>query len=110
MLLAMGIRRASLRRMFVVEGALAGLSAGAIGTALALIPILYFVNHGIDFSAMFPEDMDIGYPVAGRVFWAFSPGAILGFWAGTGLLAAGATLYAAARASRLNPAEALRRV
>jgi putative ABC transport system permease protein len=110
MLLAMGIRRASLRRMFVLEGALAGLGAGAIGTVLALIPILYFVNHGIDFTFMFSQDMDIGYPVAGRVFWSFTPWAILVFWVGTGLLAAGATLYAAARASRLNPAEALRRV
>jgi putative ABC transport system permease protein len=110
MLLAMGIRRASLRRMFVLEGALAGLGAGAIGTALALIPILYFVNHGIDFSAWFSEDMDIGYPVAGRVFWALNPTAIVLFWLGTSLLSAGATLYAAMRASRLNPAEALRRV
>ncbi len=108
MLLAMGMRKASIRRLFLVEGALTGLGAGALGTLLALGPILYFGSKGIDFSAMFAEDMDIGYPVAGRVFWAVSPATFMTAWLGTAVLAAAATLYAATRASRLAPAEALR--
>jgi ABC-type lipoprotein release transport system permease subunit len=110
MLLAMGMRRASVRRLFLVEGALTGLGAGALGTLVALIPIFHFAHTGIDFSAMFSEDMDIGYPVAGRVYWAVSPAMMIAAWVGTAVLAAGATLYAAVRASRLEPAEALRRV
>lgn len=110
MLLAMGMRRASVRRLFLLEGGLAGLGAGALGTLIALIPILYFARTGIDFTAMFSEDMDIGYPVAGPVYWAVTPGMMVAAWLGTAVLAAGASLYAAARASRLEPAEALRRV
>lgn len=110
MLLAMGMRRSSVRRLFLLEGALTGLGAGALGAAVALIPIVYFANHGIDFSAMFSEGTDIGYPVAGRVYWAVTPAAMVISWLGTALLAAGASLYAAARASRLEPAEALRHV
>jgi len=110
MLLAMGMRRKSIRRLFLLEGAMTGLGAGLLGTAVALIPVLYFAAHGIDFTAMFSDDMDVGYPVAGRVFWAVSPVAILVAWLGTAILAAGASLYAAARASRLEPVEALRHV
>lgn len=110
MLLAMGIRRASVRRLFLLEGALTGLGAGLLGTLAALIPVLYFASHGIDFSAWFADDMDIGYPVAGRIFWAVSPAAILVAWLGTAVLAATSSLYAAARAARLEPAEALRHV
>jgi len=110
MLLAMGMRAATVRWLFLLEGALTGLGAGALGTLVALGPIFYFAARGIDFSAMFAEDMDIGYPVAGRVFWAVTPAAILVAWLGTAVLAAAATLYAAARASRMKPAEALRHV
>jgi ABC-type lipoprotein release transport system permease subunit len=110
MLLAMGMRAATVRWLFLLEGALTGLGAGALGTLVALGPILYFAARGIDFTAMFPEDMDIGYPVAGRFFWATTPVAILVAWLGTAVLAAGASLYAAARASRMKPVEALRHV
>lgn len=110
MLLAMGMRKASIRRLFLIEGGLAGFGAGALGTVLALVPILYFASKGIDFTAMFSDEVDIGYPVAGRVFWAVSPVTFAVAWVGTAVLAAGATLYAAARASHMKPAEALRHV
>lgn len=109
MLLAMGMRPASMRRLLLVEGGLAGLVAGAMGTLLALGPILYFSTYGIDLTAAF-GDADIGYPVHGRVFPALLLGAMVVSWLATAALAALASFLPANRASRMSPAEALRHV
>jgi putative ABC transport system permease protein len=109
MLMAMGLRGGGIRRLFLTEGAMIGLLGGAIGTALALVLIGYFASTGIDFTAIY-GDTDIGYPVRDLVYPAMSPILILSIWAMTGILAAIASLYPAARASRQPPVEALRYV
>lgn len=108
-LLAMGLRGGGIRKLFLTEGGLMGLLGGAVGTLLAMGIIAYFSVKGIDLSAMY-GDMDTGYPVKDVFYMAFKPVYILAVWLGTGVLAALASYYPAARASRQDPAEALRYV
>jgi ABC-type lipoprotein release transport system permease subunit len=109
MLLAMGMRPASIRRLLLVEGGLAGLAAGVVGTLVALPILAYFSTFGLDFTAAF-GDADIGYPVHGRVFPALMPVAMIAYTLATALLAAVVSFLPANRASRMKPAEALRHV
>lgn len=108
-LMAMGLRGSGIRMLFLSEGALMGLLGGVIGTALALIPIVYFATNGMDLMSLY-GDADVGYPVKGLIYMAVSPLYLFGVCLATGLLAATAAYYPAARASREDPAEALRYV
>jgi ABC-type lipoprotein release transport system permease subunit len=95
--------------LFLAEGALTGLIGAAVGSVLGIAVIGYFAVQGIDISAMY-GDMDIGYPVKDTIYPAMNFAVIVVSWALTGVLAAAASLYPAARASRLHPVEALRHV
>ncbi len=108
-LMAIGLRGGGIRKMFLIEGGLMGLLGGAIGILLSVGIIGYFAIKGIDLSAMYGE-MDTGYPIKDVFYMAFEPGYMFISWLVTGLLAALASLYPAARASRQEPAEALRYV
>ncbi len=109
MLMAMGMRRQGIRQLFLAEGAVNGLLGGAIGTVLGLIPILWLANTGWDLTAMY-GDIDIGYPVRGVIYPTVSFIMIVAIWLFTGLMAALAAYYPAAKASRLKAVEALRHV
>ncbi len=86
-----------------------GLLGGAVGTILAAGIMGYFAVNGIDLSALY-GDMDTGYPIKDVFYMAFAPGYIIAVWLFTGVLAALASYYPASRASRQEPAEALRYV
>jgi ABC-type lipoprotein release transport system permease subunit len=108
-LMAMGLRPAGVRRLFLVEGAVTGLVGSLLGSLLALGLILWLASVGIDVTAAFGE-MDIGYPVKDMLYPAVDLLWMLTVILFTGLMATVAALYPAARASRLDPAEALRHV
>lgn len=107
MLMAVGLRGGGVRKLFLTEGALAGLLGGAIGSLLALVLIAYLASVGINLTALY-GDMDIGYPVKDRMYPALEFGTLVVVWLLTGVAAAVASLYPAARASRKPPVEALR--
>ncbi len=109
MLMAMGLRGSGIRQLFLTEGALTGLLGGAVGSILAVGLIAWLSTVGINFNALY-GDIDIGYPVQGSIYPAMSVAFILLGWLVTGLLAALASLYPAARASHNRPVEALRHV
>ena len=109
MLMAMGLRGSGIRRLFLAEGALTGLIGGGCGSLLAALLLVWIASVGIDITAIY-GDIDIGYPVRGVIYPAVNT-FVLGYaWALSGLLAALASLYPAARASRQEPVEALRHV
>lgn len=109
MMMAMGLRGAGIRWLFLTEGALTGFVGGALGSFIALAITAYFATAGIDLTAMY-GDMDIGYPVKDTIYPAMNGTVIVASWLLTGVLAALASLYPAARASRQVPVEALRHV
>ena len=109
MLMAIGLRGTGIRRLFLTEGALTGLLGGIIGSLVAFGFIVWLANIGIDFSAFY-GDMDIGYPVKDTLYPALNVHLLAVVWVFTGVLAALASLYPAARASRNRPVEALRHV
>lgn len=109
MLMAMGLRGTGIRRLFLTEGALTGLLGGAVGTVIGVGLIGWLAAVGIDFSAFY-GDIDVGYPVKDTIYPALSLFIVALGWLLTGLLAALASLYPAARASRNRPVEALRHV
>jgi ABC-type lipoprotein release transport system permease subunit len=109
MLMAMGLRGKGIRQLFLTEGALIGLLGGAVGSLLAVGLIAWLATVGINFNALY-GDIDIGYPVQGSIYPAMSVAFIMVGWLLTGVLAALASLYPAARASHSHPVEALRHV
>lgn len=109
MLMAIGLRGSGIRRLFLTEGALTGLVGGAIGSLIGVGLILWLAQVGINFNALY-GDIDIGYPVKDSIYPALSFTWVGLGWLLTGLLAALASLYPAARASNNRPVEALRHV
>ena len=100
-LLAMGMRRDSIRRIFLSQGMLIGLTGTAIGTVLALVgggmvsrghwihidPSVYFVDH----LPMHSQSTDVLIVVVASL-----------------LISALAPLYPSLRAARLDPVPAIR--
>jgi len=108
MLMAMGLRGRGVRALFLAEGASVGLLGGLVGTVTAL-GVLALLSGGIDFRALY-GNVDIGYPVQGRVYPAVEPLRLVVVTIVTALVAALASWHPAAQASRLQPVAALRHV
>jgi putative ABC transport system permease protein len=102
---AMGVRRGSVRRLFLAEGAVLGALGAALGVVLAFI-VIALVNHsGLQW--MPPGNTD---PVPFQLAWPTRPVLLLGTWLGLVLVATLATLPPANRAARSRIVDALRHV
>ena len=100
-LMAMGARRAQIRRIFMLQGAL----IGALGTLLGLL-IAYIFCYFANTYRWIPLDESI-YALS---FVPFEPGKWDGIWvAATAMgVSLAATLYPARNATRVTPVEVLR--
>lgn len=102
---AMGLRRAGVRRMFVLEGALLGAGGATIGVALAQVVAFAFNHAGATWtppSAAAPTPLEV--LATGR------PGLLVGAWLLLAAVAALAAVVPANRAARLKVVDALRHV
>jgi putative ABC transport system permease protein len=102
---AMGVRRASIRRLFLAEGAVLGCLGASLGVVVAFVAIL-LVNHG---GMMWtpPGNTD---PIPFQLAWPTRPVLLFGTWLGLVLVATLATLPPANRAARSRIVDALRHV
>lgn len=106
---ALGMSEGDVRAMFVLEGGLLGILAGAFGAALGAAAVVYLSTHGIDLSQTVAAteaggNMNISLMLYTRLSW---PVVGLAFTFG-GVVAVLSSLYPAWHASRLNPADAVR--
>ena len=102
---AMGVRRASIRRLFLAEGAVLGALGASLGVVLAFVAIA-LVDHG-GFHWTPPGNTD---PVPFQLAWPTRPSLLLGTWLGLVLVATLATLPPANRAAKSRIVDALRHV
>ena len=102
---AMGVRRAGIRRQFLIEGMLLGAIGATVGLVLA-VAIAVMVNHaGITWTP--PGNAT---PVPLRLYLFGGRALIVGTWLGLVLIATIAALIPANRAAKLQVVDALRHV
>jgi putative ABC transport system permease protein len=102
---AMGVRRGSVRRQFLAEGAVLGALGASLGVVLAFVAI-GMINHGGLYWTP-PGNTD---PIPFQLAWPTRPVLLLGTWFGLVLVATLATLPPANRAARSRIVDALRHV
>lgn len=100
-LLAIGVRRAQVLQMFLIEAAVIGALGGLGGALLGRLMVFGFAVNGIAIKLSGVSGSNVLRPFVSP---AFTIGAVLVALLG----AVGAALWPALRASRLNPVEALR--
>ena len=102
---AMGVRRAGIRRQFLLEGSLLGAIGASVGVLLAALVALAVNHAGLTWTP--PGNAN---PVPLRLFLFTAHALILGTWLGLVLIATIAALIPANRAARLPVVDALRHV
>ncbi len=103
---ALGMRRSSIVRLFVLEGFALGLVSAAVGAAAGAAAVLYWAGAGIPMRAA-----SLAWMAGGDVLYpALRATSLLRAVASIGLLSTLAALYPAFSASRLEPREALHHV
>ena len=110
-ILALGSKPATLRRMILLEALALGLVAAAAGSFLGCLATWYLVAVGIDLAAFVPETLEFGGVVFDPIMRAsWNLGWMLriaAYVVGLTLLAA---LYPAIKAGRITPVEGMRHV
>jgi putative ABC transport system permease protein len=102
---AMGVRRGSVRRQFLAEGAVLGALGATLGVIVAFIVIAIIDRAGLQW--MPPGNTD---PVPFQLAWPTRPVLLLGTWLGLVLVSTLATLPPANRAAKSRIVDALRHV
>lgn len=106
MLMAIGMSRARVFLMIIVETILLSLVGAIIGMILSLIPIILFQKSGLNLSA-YGEGMEaMGY--SSLIYPTIEPGFFIGLTIMVIITAVLASLYPALKALKLNPVQAIR--
>lgn len=106
-LMAMGLKKAQVRNLFLLEGAVMGLASGTAGAALGAAFVAYYEVHGFDIGSTIVENSG-DLAVSAYLYTKLAPGPVflaLGFGVGVAVLA---SVWPARFAARLNPADAVR--
>jgi len=107
-LMALGMQKKRVRRLFLMEGALLGVFGSLIGMAMGLIVIIILSKSGINVGALY-AGQDVGYLIKDYIYTEVK---IIPFIEAfiIGVVAAVIASYIPARyASKMKPAEALRK-
>mgnify|MGYP005839035501 CR=1 FL=1 len=111
MLKALGLTERQIARAFVAEGMLLGGLGWLFGAVMALPVNYWMVKIGYDLEALLGEmAADFGYAISGRIYGVWNWGTFLAALFASLLVALAASYFPARRASRLDPAVALRRL
>jgi putative ABC transport system permease protein len=107
-MMALGMKKSEIRRIFLIEGAIIGGIGAFAGMLIGLIIMIQFSAHGINITAIY-GDINIIYPVKDYVYGSVRFGPFLiSFLIGVGV-ALLASYLPARSAANLKPVEALRR-
>jgi putative ABC transport system permease protein len=102
---AIGVRRAGIRRQFLIEGALLGIMGATLGVVLA-----YIVADAVNRAGFTWTPPGAAQPVALRLYMEGAWNLLLGTWIGLILVATIAAFVPAHRAARMKVVDALRHV
>ncbi len=110
-MLALGTPPNRLRTMILCEGLVLGLLGASLGLALGSAVTIPLIEHGIDYSQMMGETMDMaGVTVSTHIKAAWNWPKMLIYSAIAVVLSVVATIYPAWKAGVLRPVEAMRHV
>ena len=108
-LLALGTPPGRLRRMILSEGLLLGLFAASVGLAMGAGVTSYLVEHGVDYTEMMGETMEVEGVAISTVIYASWDWFSMSIYTAVAVFLSGlATVYPAWKAGRIAPVEAMR--
>tara|TARA_B100000029_G_scaffold221245_1_gene218934 strand:- start:218 stop:1378 length:1161 start_codon:yes stop_codon:yes gene_type:complete len=108
-LLALGTPPGRLRRMILSEGLLLGLFAASVGLALGAGVTSYLVEHGVDYTEMMGETMEVeGVAISTVIYASWDWFSMSIYTVVAVFLSVLATAYPAWKAGRIAPVEAMR--
>lgn len=106
-LMAMGVRKGEIYRLFLLEGSMIGLVGSIAGAVLAAVIVYYFQVNGIPLGGAVSKTLG-DVPIAGKLYTYLDFGQTI-FYLLLGIaIAVISTIYPAWKSTKLRPVEALR--
>ena len=105
---ALGMTRAGVVRLFVLEGAMMGLVGALTGAAAGAGLVAWYATHGIDLTGFIERAGSGNLQISAMLYTRSSATVVVGAAAFGWLVAVAASIYPAMVASRMVPAEAVR--
>lgn len=106
---AMGFSNFNIVKMFIYEGGIIGVFGSLIGSLFGILISLYLTYYGIDFSSQF-QNINIIYPIKFIIKGEINYSTILMVFVFGVIVSILVTLWPVRRATKIEPAEALRHV
>jgi ABC-type lipoprotein release transport system permease subunit len=106
---AMGFSNFNIVKMFIYEGGIIGVFGSLIGCILGILVSLYLTYYGLDFSRQF-QNINIVYPIKFIIKGEIDFNTIIFVFVFGVIISVLVTLWPVRRATKIEPAEALRHV
>lgn len=106
-LLAMGMRQRDVAAMFLIEGAVMGLTAGVVGALMGSAGVMYLEDHGILLGSQAAQATR-SIAMSSLIYTKFRIGPVLFALGYSAVVAVLASIFPARFAAGLNPADAVR--